>query len=488
MNEYIIAGSALAAMAVIAWVIRGAIARAALNAVQEKLADLDALKGEHARTLAELREVAERRAAAEAIAARVPGLESMVAERNQEIGARDARLAELSTRAIEERKAAAEKLALLNNAQEQLTDAFKALSSDALRSNNQTFMELATVTLEKFQEGAKGDLAARQHAVDELVKPLKESLEKVDGKIGEIEKSRIAAYAELSTQVKGLVENHLPALRNEAANLSRALRQPHVRGRWGEIQLKRVVEIAGMLEHCDFFEQESRTTEDGRLRPDLIVRLPGNKSVVVDSKVPLAAFLEATELDAGSEAAREGLMLRHARQVREHMVALGRKGYWDQFNPAPEFVVLFLPGEMIFSAALQYDPELIEFGVGERVILATPTTLIALLKSVAYGWKQEAIAKHAQDVADLGRQLYERLGTLANHWNEVGMRLDKALESYNKAGGTFESRVLVSARRFRDLKVTPEDAEISTLEPIAREARLLQPSLLPPAPPDEIRE
>jgi DNA recombination protein RmuC len=320
------------------------------------------------------------------------------------------------------------------------------------------------------------------------VKPLKESLEKVDGKIGEIEKSRIAAYAELSTQVKGLVENHLPALRNEAANLSRALRQPHVRGRWGEIQLKRVVEIAGMLEHCDFFEQESRTTEDGRLRPDLIVRLPGNKSVVVDSKVPLAAFLEATELDAGSEAAREGLMLRHARQVREHMVALGRKGYWDQFNPAPEFVVLFLPGEMIFSAALQYDPELIEFGVGERVILATPTTLIALLKSVAYGWKQEAIAKHAQDVADLGRQLYERLGTLANHWNEVGMRLDKALESYNKAGGTFESRVLVSARRFRDLKVTPEDAEISTLEPIAREARLLQPSLLPPAPPDEIRE
>jgi len=488
LNEYIIAGSALAAMAVIAWVIRGAIARAALNAVQEKLADLDALKGEHARTLAELREVAERRAAAEAIAARVPGLESMVAERNQEIGARDARLAELSTRAIEERKAAAEKLALLNNAQEQLTDAFKALSSDALRSNNQTFMELATVTLEKFQEGAKGDLAARQHAVDELVKPLKESLEKVDGKIGEIEKSRIAAYAELSTQVKGLVENHLPALRNEAANLSRALRQPHVRGRWGEIQLKRVVEIAGMLEHCDFFEQESRTTEDGRLRPDLIVRLPGNKSVVVDSKVPLAAFLEATELDAGSEAAREGLMLRHARQVREHMVALGRKGYWDQFNPAPEFVVLFLPGEMIFSAALQYDPELIEFGVGERVILATPTTLIALLKSVAYGWKQEAIAKHAQDVADLGRQLYERLGTLANHWNEVGMRLDKALESYNKAGGTFESRVLVSARRFRDLKVTPEDAEISTLEPIAREARLLQPSLLPPAPPDEIRE
>jgi DNA recombination protein RmuC len=487
MNEMqiVIVGAALAAVAVIAWLIRGAIARAALNAVQEKLADFEALKAEHGNTVAELRYETERRAAAEATASRVIGLERTIAERSSEVAVRDTRLAELNTRIIEERKAAAEKLALLNNAQEQLADAFKALSSDALRSNNQSFIELATLTLERFQEGAKGDLAARQLAVDELVKPLKESLGKVDDKLGEIEKARIVAYAELTTQVKGLVENYLPSLRNETANLSRALRQPHVRGRWGEIQLKRVVEMAGMLEHCDFYEQESRSTEDGRLRPDLIVRLPGNKSVVIDAKVPLAAFLEATELDASNEAAREELMARHARQVREHMVALGRKAYWDQFNPTPEFVVLFLPGEMFFSAALQYDPELIEFGVGERVILATPTTLIALLKSVAYGWKQEAIAKHAQDVADLGRQLYERLGTLASHWNEVGVRLDKALESYNKAGGTFESRVLVSARRFRDLKVTPEDAEISTLEPIAREARLLQPSLLPPAPPDE---
>jgi DNA recombination protein RmuC len=200
--------------------------------------------------------------------------------------------------------------------------------------------------------------------------------------------------------------------------------------------------------------------------------------------VPLAAFLEATELEAGNDAAQEELMARHARQVRDHMVALGRKAYWDQFNPAPEFVVLFLPGEMFFSAALQHDPELIEFGVGERVILATPTTLIALLKSVAYGWKQEAIAQHAQDVADLGKQLYERVATLAGHWNEVGVRLDKAVESYNKAIGTFESRVLVSARKFRDLKVTPEEVEIAALEPLAREARMIQPSLLPPAPPE----
>ena len=485
MNEMLIAGAALAAAAVIAWVIRGAIARAALNAVQEKLAEFDALKAVHTSTIAELRYETERRAAAEATASRVVGLERTIAERSSEVAARDSRLAELSTRIVEERKAAAEKLVLLNNAQEQLADAFKALSSDALRSNNQTFIELATVTLEKFQEGAKGELAARQQAVDELVRPLKESLEKVDDKLGEIEKARIAAYVELSTQVKGLVENHLPALRHEAANLSRALRQPHVRGRWGEIQLKRVVEMAGMLEHCDFYEQESRTTEDGRLRPDLIVRLPGNKSVVVDAKVPLAAYLDAMEVDAANDAAREEHLARHARQVRDHMVALGRKGYWDQFNPAPEFVVLFLPGEMFFSAALQNDPELIEFGVGQSVIPATPTTLIALLKAVAYGWRQEAIAQHAQAVADLGRQLYERIGVLASHWSEVGVRLDKALESYNKSVGTFESRVLVSARKFRDLKVTPEDAEITALEPIAREARMLQPSLLPPAPPEE---
>src|SRR5262249_1942643 len=235
------------AVALIAWFLRGAIARAALNAVQDKLADLDALKDEHARTVAELREVSERRAAAEAIASRVPGLEAAVAERTHELGVRDAKLAETSTRAIEERKAAAEKLALLNNAQRQLADALKALSSDASLTNTQTFIELATMTLEKFQEGAKADLAARQQAIDELVKPLKESLEKVDDKLGEIEKARIAAYVELSTQVKGLVETHLPALRHEAATLSRALRQPHVRGRWGEIQLKRVVEIAGMV-------------------------------------------------------------------------------------------------------------------------------------------------------------------------------------------------------------------------------------------------
>jgi DNA recombination protein RmuC len=246
--------------------------------------------------------------------------------------------------------------------------------------------------------------------------------------------------------------------------------------------LKRVVEMAGMLDHCDFYEQESRTTEDGRLRPDLIVRLPGGKTIVVDAKAPLSAYLSAMEVDANDDAARDAFLAGHARQVRDHMVALGRKGYWEQFDPAPEFVVLFLPGEMFFSAALQQDPELIEFGVTERVIPATPTTLIALLRAVAYGWRQEAIAQNAQAVADLGRLLYERIAKLAEHWTEVGTRLDKAVDAYNSSVATLESRVLVSARRFRDLKAAPEDVEIDAIEPVERTARTLQAAALSPPP------
>ncbi len=469
MTEALIVLTALACV-IVAWLWRGLAS--AGQRIEEKAHELDDLKSEHGRLLDALRAESERRASAEAGAARVPGLEAALAERGQALALHQAKLAELETRIAEERKASEEKLAMLDRAQASLSDAFKALSSEALKSNNQSFIELAKATLEKFQEGARSDLEKRQKAVDELVKPIRESLEKVDGKLGEIERARVGAYSALNEQLKGLVETHLPMLRNETASLVKALRQPTVRGRWGEIQLKRVVEMAGMVDHCDFVEQESRSTEDGRLRPDLVVRLPGGKSIVVDAKAPVSAYLNAVE--AGDEAAQQALLVDHARQVRDHMVALGRKGYWEQFKPTPEFVVLFLPGEMFFSAALQQDPGLIEFGVNERVIPATPTTLIALLRAVAYGWRQEALAKNAQEVADLGRQLYERIAVLAGHWSDVGNRLDKAIEAYNKSVATLESRVLVSARRLRDLKAAPEDTEIEAIEPVERTARALQ--------------
>jgi len=478
---YVLAG--LICGGVVAWMVRGLQAKAALARLEvqleslrtqcsEQRARLDAAKAEQERTLGLLRGETERRASAEQAAARVPDLETNLSSRDRDLADQKAKVAELDTRLTEERKASAEKLALLDEAQQKLSDAFKALSSDALTTNNQAFLDLAKATLEKFQEGAKSDLELRQKAVDNLVRPLKESLEKVDSKLGEIERARVAAYSALDEQLKGLVQTHLPMLRNETSNLVKALRQPAVRGRWGEIQLKRVVEMAGMLEHCDFLEQESRTTEDGRLRPDLVVQLPGGKSIVVDAKAPLTAYLQAIEEQ--DEETQRTLLGDHARQVRDHMVALGRRGYWEQFDPTPEFVVLFLPGEMFFSAALQQDPELIEFGVGERVIPATPTTLIALLRAVAYGWRQEALAHNAQEVADLGKQLYERIVTLAEHWTDVGGRLDKAVEAYNKSVATLESRVLVSARRLRDLKAAPEDVEIEVIEPVERTVRALQ--------------
>jgi DNA recombination protein RmuC len=378
-----------------------------------------------------------------------------------------------------ERKAAEEKLALLNDARAKLADAFNALSAEALKSNNQAFIDLAKAQLGEFQSGAKSELEAREKAVGELVRPLRESLEKVDGKLGDLERSRIAAYSALDEQLRALVETHLPTLKSETANLVKALRQPTVRGRWGEIQLKRVVEMAGMVDHCDFIEQETRSTEDGRLRPDLIVRLPGGKRIVVDAKAPVTAYLNA--LEAADEAAQVACLADHARQVRDHMVALGRKAYWEQFDPTPEFVVLFLPGEVFFSAALQQDPALIEFGVNERVIPATPTTLIALLRAVAYGWRQEALAANAQEVAALGKQLYERIATLVSHWNDVGARLDRAVEAYNASVATLESRVLVSARRLRDLKAAPEGVELEPIEPVERTARALQVVELAPS-------
>ncbi|MCK5913520.1 MAG: DNA recombination protein RmuC, partial [Desulfuromusa sp.] len=345
-----------------------------------------------------------------------------------------------------EKQSSKEKLEFLEENRQQAERNFQALSAQALAANNQSFLDLAKSTLGNFQQQAKGDLENRQQAINQLVQPLQESLQKVDHKIEQLEQKRSGAYARLDEQLKSLLNSQLK-LESETGNLVRALRTPAVRGRWGEIQLRKVVEMAGMVNYCDFVEQE--TADSGRLRPDMIIKLPNGRNIIVDSKAPLQAYLES--LEATDDTHRTACLAHHARQIRDHLQKLSAKNYWEQFQPTPEFVVLFLPGETFFSAALAQDPALIEAGVDQKVLLATPTTLIALLRSVAYGWRQEQLTENAEAISQLGREIYDRLATLSQHFAQMGKNLERAVDGYNKGMASLDSRVMVSARKFKEL-------------------------------------
>jgi DNA recombination protein RmuC len=383
----------------------------------------------------------------------------------------DAELTRLRGLLDQERAMAAERQSTHDEARQLAAGVFAELSTKALEQNNAQFLVLADARLREARQAAQGDLDHRRQAIEQLLSPLADQLGRYEQGLRLLELERQRAYTGLSEQVRQLSESQ-EKLQSETRNLVTALRSPATRGRWGEMQLRRVVEMAGMVEHCDFDEQVHTVGDDGRLRPDMVVHLPGAKRVVVDAKVPMQAFLDAT--DATDDAARQTHLVSHARQLRTHVDALSKKGYWKQFDDSAELVVAFIPGDPLLAAALEHDSSLLEHAVTNQVLLATPTTLIGLLRAVAYGWQQDALAENAREVQQIGRELYKRMATFGEHMARTGRSLNGAVDAYNKAVGSLERSVMPGARRFQELGVGGSDKEVPVLEPLEARARSLQ--------------
>lgn len=350
--------------------------------------------------------------------------------------------------------------------QKSLENSFKSLSFDIFEKNSRIFLDFAKTSLEKYQEGAKHDLEARQKAIDETLKPFHESLKQLDTHQRELEKRREGAYSSLSKQVEGMVIAE-KELRRETAQLVQALRSPQMRGSWGEVHLRRVVELAGLLNNCDFFEQKSIDTDGKIWRPDLVIRLPGQRYIAVDAKTPISSYLDAS--DAGDDQLRKKKLQDHALALRKHIKDLSAKEYWKQLESAPEYVILFLPAEAFYSAALQSDPTLIEVGADQNIIVATPTTLIAILRAVAFSWKQDSLSKSAKEISRLGQELYDRIGIVCDHWNKVGRNLNTAVDAYNQSVASMEARVLVTARKLKESGlISSEMNEPTQIDKLAR--------------------
>ncbi len=450
--------------AVIAWLI--------VYARQQKVygTKISEIQGEHLKKLSEIEKA-------------LGSSEARLEELRQQLNQKDAEIMKIREELGYEKQSKIEALTKLDLAQQnfeeqkamidmlktEMTDTFNALSSAALKSSSEDFLRLASEHLGKVLAETKGKLGEHQAAMDNVIKPLHQALQRYEENLRSIEENRHKAYGTLTEQIRSLASTN-ENLQRETSNLVSALRKPQVRGRWGEMQLRRVAELSGMTKHCDFTEQVSVDTEKGRIRPDMIVHLPMEREIVVDAKVPLDAYLEA--ISASSEEERKIKMEKHAQQVRSHMNKLASKEYWSQFSHSPEFVVLFIPGESFLSSAIDIDSTLIEDGIQKGIIVATPTTFIALLRAIAYGWRQEQLTKNAQEISELGKQLYERISVIVQHFENIGTNLEKSISAYNKAVGSFETRILPTVRRFKELGVST-GSDISVLGEIDRSPKKL---------------